>query len=94
MNGARDFENLDFTGHCRARYGASGKPLDFYKFAYRFGYDIACNPEYDADDVWLVIEMKARREWVRKYPSYQWIEFRDAVRFGWQSTKSALAKPF
>jgi len=83
------FRALDFTNHYRARFGSYGLTYEDYEFAYRFGYQLAVNPDFDGE-VWLVIEMQARRSWKDQYPDKQWIEYRDAVRFAWQMTRNSI----
>jgi hypothetical protein len=83
------FREMDFTNHYRARFGSYGRTYADYEFAYRFGYELAVNPSLDGE-VWLVIEMQARRTWKEQYPDSQWLEYRDAVRFAWQMTRNAM----
>lgn len=82
------FDEFDFSPHYRARYEELSKPYSFYEFAYRFGYELAMQPE-EPDDAWHRIESAARREWRERYPTLDWIEFRDAVRCAWQLVKNA-----
>jgi hypothetical protein len=86
---AAGFREMDFTNHYRARYGSYGQPYSQYEFAYRFGYELAVDPSYD-EEVWLVIEMHARRIWKERFPDKHWVDYRDGVRFAWQMTRNSI----
>jgi hypothetical protein len=90
MDTARvSFRQLDFTNHFRARFGGYGKTYANYEFAYRFGYELALEPQ-NSEEGWLVVEMHARKTWKDQHPDKQWIDYRDAVRFAWQMTRNTI----
>jgi len=87
-----DFNVYDpfFRSHYQTRYADSGYTYDQYEPAYRYGYDLATDTRYHAYE-WHAIEPEAQRYWNQHYGDTPWEKFKDAVRYGWQQVKHAVA---
>jgi len=85
----RDFNDNDYMDHYRNRYGTSGNNFDYYRPAYRFGYDVAHFEMYRNRD-WDRIERDARRTWEHEHPDTMWDDVKDAVRDAWERIKDTF----
>jgi|GEM_PF-152112 len=91
LEAEEDFKTFDsrFRTHYNTAYASSGYDYDtYYAPAYRYGYDLAYDPDFD-NRTWNEIEIDARREWEADYEG-PWEQFKDAVRHAWQETKEAI----
>jgi len=87
-----DFSVYDpfFRSHYQNRFLDSGYGYERYEPAYRYGYDLATDERYHEQD-WDVLEPEARRYWGQHHADSPWEQFKDAVRYGWQQVKHAVA---
>ncbi|HEX4769897.1 MAG TPA: YsnF/AvaK domain-containing protein [Bryobacteraceae bacterium] len=79
---AGSYDDSDFHSDFQQRYGATGGDYETYLPAYRYGYDMASNPQYRGrsfDDV----ESDLRTDYGRRYPNSAWDRMKDAIRHGW-----------
>ena len=85
--GQRSFETYDndFLAHYHSLTGAGGRPYDYYKPGYKFGFDLA-NDRSHSHDSWTVAERDARQAWERDARG-SWEEFKDAIRYGWEKAR-------
>jgi hypothetical protein len=79
-----------FRSHYQTHYADSGFTYAQYEPAYRYGYTLATNDQYYGRD-WDLIEPEARQYWNAHYADTPWERFKDAVRYGWQQVKHAVA---
>jgi hypothetical protein len=80
-----------FRSHYQTHYADGGTTYAQYEPAYRYGYTLAGDDRYFGDD-WEVIEPDARQYWSQNYPDTPWEKFKDAVHYGWQQVKHAVAR--
>jgi hypothetical protein len=80
-----------FRNHYQTHYANSGDTYAQFEPAYRYGYILAVEERYYTDD-WADIEPEARQYWSENYPDTPWEKFKDAVRYGWQQVKHAVAR--
>lgn len=73
-----------FQRDFQSRYGSSGYAYADYQPAYRYGYDLAHNPNYQNYD-WEMIEPSARQEWERRGLRGAWDDMKGAVRRAWET---------
>jgi hypothetical protein len=79
-----------FRNHYQTHYTDSGFTYAQYEPAYRYGYTLATDDRYYGRD-WDLIEPEARQYWNQHYADTPWERFKDAVRYGWQQVKHAVA---
>jgi len=86
--GRATFESFDsdFRKHYAELYTASGYTYDQLVPFYRYGYDLAIDPRY-ASATWDEVEAETQPKWQELNPKGNWENFRDAVRFGWDSVR-------
>lgn len=75
-------DDADFRSDFQSRYAASGASYDTYLPAYRYGYEMASNPQYRGrpfDEV----EPDLRKDYGQRYPNSAWERMKDAIRYGW-----------
>jgi len=89
---ATNFAEYDpfFRSHYQTHYANSGFTYAQYEPAYRYGYTLATDDRYYGRD-WDLIEPEARQYWNQHYADTPWERFKDAVRYGWQQVKHAVA---
>jgi len=85
----RRFEafNSDFRNDYQTRYANQGGTYEQYEPVYRYGYDLASQPNYQGRS-WTEIEPQIRQDWERRQPN-TWDRFKDSVRFGWDRATGA-----
>jgi stress response protein YsnF len=71
------------------RFGKLGRNYSEYAPAYEFGSALASDARYLNRD-WTSMEFEARRQWEARGRG-SWKDFGDAVRHGWESTRSHRA---
>lgn len=81
-----------FREHYEEAYGTGSHDFDYYDPAYRYGYNLAIDEQYDHYDDWDEFESEARRGWAEFSGSAEstWDEFKDAVRRAWEDVRDAL----
>jgi|GEM_PF-1700162 hypothetical protein len=77
----------DFRKNYRTTYANAGMSYEQVQTAYRYGYELALNPQIDAAD-WNAIEPQAKQSWESRRKG-SWDQYRDAVRYGWERTRRA-----
>jgi hypothetical protein len=77
-----------FREHFANTYAGQGYSYELYAPAYRYGYDLAYDPDYE-DRNWDEFEPEARQYWESNYEG-AWDQFKAAVRHAWEETKEAL----
>lgn len=87
MDQRRNFSDDDFMPHYRQRFSITGRPYEFYRAGYRYGWDLAHSEQYDGRP-FVLLEGQARRNWDRNFPHRSWDEVRDAVSEGWRHARS------
>jgi uncharacterized protein (TIGR02271 family) len=82
-----DFNTYDtrFRSHYQTTYGTSGLAYDRYQPAYRYGFDLARNPQYSGRD-WNEIEPEIRRSWESRNQG-AWENMKDAARHAWDEVR-------
>jgi len=76
----------DFRTHYGETYAATGNEYDYYKQAYRYGYESAHEDVY-RDRPYAAAEQDLKRSYASRYPKGNYAEVRDAVRFGYASAR-------
>lgn len=81
----RDFNDYasDFRNDYSSYYADRGRDYSYYEPGYRYGYEIANNPDYRGQH-WSQIEPQVRREWERTHPNNAWDDFKDSIRHAWE----------
>jgi hypothetical protein len=89
MHGQPSFTTYepDFRQHYSGAFTQTDLPYDYFRPAYRYGFDLA-NSERFRDSEWGQVEPEARRAWEETNPENPWEEYRAAVREGWNLVKS------
>jgi uncharacterized membrane protein/stress response protein YsnF len=84
---ARDYSNYEreFRSHHDTAFATRGVPYDRWAPAYRYGYDIATDPQY-RDREWAAVEADARREWDQRHRG-TWEDMKDAIRYAWDKVR-------
>ena len=87
--GAQAWSTLepDFRRNYRTTYVNAGLSYEQVQPAYRYGYELALNPQIGAAD-WNAIEPQAKQTWESRRKG-SWDQYRDAVRYGWELTRRA-----
>jgi uncharacterized protein (TIGR02271 family) len=86
-----EVEHLDaeFRKDFDARYGNRGTAYEQYQPAYNYGRELALSSQYQHID-WSQVEPDARRSFETRNPG-KWDEYKDAIRLGFERTRSELA---
>jgi hypothetical protein len=85
MSGFESYEDA-YLRHYQENLANAGQSFDFYRTAYRYGYDLAGDERYrDAD--WSLVDREVGRFWEHHQPG-AWVVFRDAVRFAWDKVRT------
>jgi hypothetical protein len=82
---AMDVEQT-FRRHYDSHYSNTGYAYSQYRPAYRYGYDLASDPEY-RNQAWSAIERTAPRGWDHSKMG-DWEQYKDAVRYGWETKRN------
>jgi uncharacterized protein (TIGR02271 family) len=83
-----DFRRYEptFRQHYQTQYTNYGRDYDYYDPAYRYGYSLGSDQRFHNYD-WERLEPGIREDWERGGYSGSWDDVRDAVRYGWESTR-------
>lgn len=88
----RDYGSYDtsFHDHFNTLYGVTGGSYQYdqYQPAYRYGYDLAVNPQYTGRS-WMDVEPEARQYWEDREPG-AWERFKDAVQHAWHEVRDRI----
>jgi len=68
---------------------SSESPFEPYEPAYRYGYDLAIDPNYSTH-LWTEMESEVRKYYETEYADAQlpWENYRDAVQHAWYGVRS------
>lgn len=75
-----------FQQHYETQYRNMGQNYDHYSPAYRYGYAVGNDQRFRNYD-WDRLEPGIREDWERRGYSGGWNDMRDAVRYGWESSR-------
>jgi predicted glutamine amidotransferase len=78
-----------FRRHYATTYADTEYGYEDYESGYRYGYDLATEPQYEGR-TWGEVEPEARRGWEEEAEG-AWEDFKDAVQHGWNEVKRALS---
>lgn len=79
--------DASFRRHYQLKYSDSEHPYEFYKQAYRFGYELA---KENADTDWETAQASAQRHWEQMHNS-AWNDIAEAMRYGWEEQRNPEA---
>jgi len=71
-----------FKNHYHAHFSTSGFVYNHYRLAYKYGFDLAIDPDHQTMN-WTSIEPLARRNWDERILGL-WSQHREAVLYGWE----------
>jgi len=71
-----------FKDHYQAHLSTSGFAYNHYRLAYKYGFDLALEPDHQTLN-WASIEPLARQNWDERILG-QWSQHRVAVLYGWE----------
>jgi uncharacterized protein (TIGR02271 family) len=77
-----EFDDSEFRNDFQNRYAGRGASYDTYQPAYRYGYDMASDPQYQGRQ-FDEVESDLRAGYGQRYPNSKWEEMKDAIRSGW-----------
>ncbi len=83
-----NYYDQDFRTHYQNSFATSGRDYTYYQPAYRYGYDLANNPQYRGYD-WNRIEPIARQNYQQQGIQGAWDDVKDAVRHAWNSVTNS-----
>lgn len=75
-----------FRKHYETTFRNTGQNYDYYSPAYRYGYALGNDQRFRNYD-WNRLEPGIREDWERRGYSGGWNDMRDAVRYGWESSR-------
>ena len=84
----RGFETYDpgFRRHFTTTFAPQpGATYDMYVPAYRYGYTLATDTQYNSRN-WNMLEPEAQRDWEREHPG-TWERFKAAIRHAWDEVR-------
>lgn len=89
--GLRDYSNFenDFRSHHSATYTPNPQPYETHEPAYRYGYNLASDSNFQGNR-WEDVEQQARRSWEQDRPG-TWNEFKEKVRYAWERGRGLRA---
>lgn len=79
----------DFYNHYNTNYAHTSYVYEDYDPAYRFGYLLGTDPQYNSYMTWNDLEPIARRDWQTRDQG-AWEDFKDSVRYAWERVKMAI----
>jgi stress response protein YsnF len=78
----------DFRKHYKSAYASNDNGFDYYKPAYRYGYEMARNPEYRDVDYGRA-ETDLRKGYVHRHDEGMWDKTKDAVRHAYNRVRTS-----
>jgi len=63
-----------------------GQDYDSYTPAYRYGYALGRDQRFQDYD-WDYFEPELREDWESRGYNSGWTDMRDAIRYGWETTR-------
>jgi len=91
QTGNTDFDASIFRIHYQSNYANGGRTFEQYQPAYQYGYTLANDPRYSGRN-WNDIEADARTSWTQNNKGSAWEDFKDAVRYSWESAKNKVTR--
>jgi len=82
--GYADYETR-FRNNFNTKYASSGETWETYSPAYRYGYELANDPQY-RDYTWDRLETDAQRHWETTHPN-SWQRFKNAIHDAWDEVR-------
>jgi len=86
-----------YRNHYNTLYRNTMRDYSWYEPAYRHGYILGMDEDYDGFDTWEEAEAQAREDWEQNHPASEdgntataWEEIKEAVRQGWDSVREAF----
>lgn len=79
---ASAFDDSDFRSDFQNRYSAMGGSYETYLPAYRYGSEMASDPQYQGHS-FDEIESDLRTNYGQRYPDSGWDKVKGAIRYGW-----------
>ncbi len=73
-----------FRRNFQDRFANWGGRYEDFRPAYRYGYGLGANQQYNNYD-WNRLEPVAQKDWQRRGMTGNWNDYRDAVRYGWET---------
>jgi hypothetical protein len=71
-----------FKAHYQAHYAASGFDYQHYRLAYKYGFDLALDPDNQKMG-WASVAPQARQNWNESVMG-QWSRYQQAIFYGWE----------
>lgn len=71
-----------FKAHYQSHYAASGFNYDHYRLAYKYGFDLALDPDNQKLG-WKTVETQARQNWNEGHMGL-WSQHDQAIVYGWE----------
>jgi hypothetical protein len=83
--GGRSYDTYanDFRTDWQNSYGSLGGRYEDYEPSYRYGYELAGNPQYRGKS-WNAVESDIQRDWTSRYPQNAWDRFKNSIRYAWE----------
>lgn len=72
-----------YLGHFNSNYAGAGDQYTHHAPAYKYGADMAADPQYRGRP-WTDVNSELRRDWEGRNPDAQWDRFEASVRYGWE----------
>jgi hypothetical protein len=72
----------NFRRHYEMTYVGRGGEYASYALAYRYGYDLAAEEQYQNRE-WVEMEPEVRQRWEAEHPG-TWGKFKDAIFHAWK----------
>ncbi len=71
-----------FKAHYQSHFLTSGYEYKHYRLAYKYGFDLALDPDHHKMN-WTSVEPQARQNWNERTLGL-WSQHREAVLYGWE----------
>lgn len=71
-----------FKSHYQSHYATSGYDYNHYRLAYKYGFDLALDPDNQKMD-WKSVEPLARQNW-NEATMGRWNQHHEAILYGWE----------
>lgn len=87
-----EFDN-DFQTDYKTRFSGgqfAGRNYNEFQPAYHYGHELANDTRYSNSD-WTGVENNARGEWATRNSTHKWDDVKDAVRYGYDRTRTGMS---
>lgn len=75
-------QESSFKAHYQSHFVTSGYEYNHYRLAYKYGFDLALDPDHQKMN-WTSVEPQARQNWNERSLG-PWNQHREAVVYGWE----------